>query len=325
MKIVKKIFGILASFMLIGTLGLTSCSDSDDGGDDETPSSTITEVTVNFGEEKEIYIVIAIYPNNQTSFEKIALKELLINHESKFKKLPPTITLQTFNNIYSLFGEIFSEYVDSVNIIPYIFFDQIPIEQNHIKNSLYYLIQGSNYDAFLAKAIVKETDFYAVDYAFLANLINYIEELDSINIKRPIINNDSIAYKNENGVIELRPGLQYNKDFIVIPSSIYIFYIIKWFGQPNQNIIRLKKIQYEEEDLRRQLQKKEDNEIILPSYNKDGVFVNDNGTIHEVEFYRITIMYVFLNDIYDEFKNKGKKIEKDKLIEELKLIYDNNV
>lgn len=56
MKIVKKIFGILASFMLIGTLGLTSCSDSDDGGDDETPSSTITEVTVNFGEEKEIYI-----------------------------------------------------------------------------------------------------------------------------------------------------------------------------------------------------------------------------------------------------------------------------
>ena len=42
MKIVKKIFGILASFMLIGTLGLTSCSDSDDGGDDETPSSTIT-------------------------------------------------------------------------------------------------------------------------------------------------------------------------------------------------------------------------------------------------------------------------------------------
>ena len=260
---------------------------------------------------------------NKTSFEKIALKELLINHESKFKKLPPTITLQTFNNIYSLFGENFSKYVDSVNIIPYIFFEQIPIEQNHIKNSLYYLIQGSNYDAFLAKAIVKETDFYAVDYAFLANLINYIEELDSINIKRPIINNDSIAYKNENGVIELRPGLQYNKDFIVIPSSIYIFYIIKWFGQPNQNIIRLKKIQYEEEDLRRQLQKKEDNEIILPSYNKDGVFVNDNGTIHEVEFYRITIMYVFLNDIYDEFKNKGKKIEKDKLIEELKLIYDN--
>lgn len=56
MKIVKKIFGILASFMLIGTLGLTSCSDSDNGGDDETPSSTITEVTVNFGEEKEIYI-----------------------------------------------------------------------------------------------------------------------------------------------------------------------------------------------------------------------------------------------------------------------------
>ena len=56
MKIVKKIFGILASFMLMGTFALTSCADNDDGGDDETPSSTITEVTVNFGEEKEIYI-----------------------------------------------------------------------------------------------------------------------------------------------------------------------------------------------------------------------------------------------------------------------------
>lgn len=56
MKYVKKVFGILASFLLMGTFALTSCSDSDDGGDDETPSSTITEVTVNFGEEKEIYI-----------------------------------------------------------------------------------------------------------------------------------------------------------------------------------------------------------------------------------------------------------------------------
>ena len=260
---------------------------------------------------------------NNISFEKIALKELLINHESKFKKLPPTITSTIFNNIYSLFGDSFAEYVDSVNIIPYIFFDQIPIEQNHIKNCLYYLIQGSNYDAFLAKAILKETDFYAVDYAFFVNLNKYIEELDSMNIKRPTLNNDSIAYKNENGVMELRPGLQYNKDFFVIPSSIYIFYFTKWFGEKNLSTIRLKKIQYEEEDLSKQLRQKEENEIILPSFNKDGVFVNDNGTVHEVEFYRITVMYVFLNDIYDEFKLKGKKIEKDKLIEELKLIYDN--
>lgn len=260
---------------------------------------------------------------NNISFEKIALKELLINHESKFKKLPPTITSTIFNNTYSLFGDSFAEYVDSVNIIPYIFFDQIPIEQNHIKNCLYYLIQGSNYDAFLAKAILKETDFYAVDYAFFVNLNKYIEELDSMNIKRPTLNNDSIAYKNENGVMELRPGLQYNKDFFVIPSSIYIFYFTKWFGEKKLSTIRLKKIQYEEEDLSKQLRQKEENEIFLPSYNKEGVFVNDNGTVHEVEFYKITVMYVFLNDIYDEFKLKGKKIEKDKLIEELKLIYDN--
>lgn len=56
MKYVKKVFGILASFLLMGTFALTSCADNDNGGDDETPSSTITEVTVNFGEEKEIYI-----------------------------------------------------------------------------------------------------------------------------------------------------------------------------------------------------------------------------------------------------------------------------
>ena len=57
MKIVKKIFGILASFMLIGTLGLTSCSDSDDGDDSSGSTSIENEVTVNVGGDKvEVYI-----------------------------------------------------------------------------------------------------------------------------------------------------------------------------------------------------------------------------------------------------------------------------
>lgn len=223
------------------------------------------------------------------------------------------ITKEEFSEIYVNFSEIFREFVERINLIPYLYFNLIPPKQIIVKQCLLSLIFPDNFRTFenyLSNAIFDENTFYAIPSSFVKQLEEYVNS-DNENKQRPTLEINEIASKNQ-GICKLKTKVKYRNDFLIFPESIYS-HIKLWFGDPKDLDIKLDKIKYEESDIK-------EGEI---NYTEYGICMLKGKEVYEIEYHPITIIYIFLNELYDSFS--GKTINKKLLLDTLKEIYDDKM
>ena len=266
-------------------------------------------------EKGELSFELLSFPNKEIK----NLNEILLDNSIQKNSLSKEEYLNLFKNSKQTnslteFIRKIPFYFENINLIPFIVFEQKPYESQIIKKVIkFFLKDNKNFDEFCKEQLKTESRFYAINYDFKLQLIEYLEN-NNINEKKPKMNLNLISNPNIKG--RLKPNLIYEQDFFVLPNSLYQLFK-RWFLSIGNDII-LEKIEYKEDEIEC------DNEHIYHPGGKSLINIVEDKYL-EVEFYPIHTLIFTASEIYYFLKKtqKYKFVTLQDIIDLLKEYYEN--
>ena len=186
-------------------------------------------------EKGELSFELLSFPNKEIK----NLNEILLDNSIQKNSLSKEEYLNLFKNSKQTnslteFIRKIPFYFENINLIPIIVFEQKPYESQIIKKVIkFFLKDNKNFDEFCKEQLKTESRFYAINYDFKLQLIEYLEN-NNINEKKPKMNLNLISNPNIKG--RLKPNLIYEQDFFVLPNSLYQLFK-RWFLSIGNDII----------------------------------------------------------------------------------------
>ena len=265
-------------------------------------------------ERAEYAFEILAYPDKN----EIKIKNLkeIFNKEEKIKSISKSTFIELYeestneNNSFFELLKSFSNFFDRINLIPYLLFELKPFEPRILRNLFKFLLyKDDNFKSFALSKILEEEVYFAISYEFNEQLFIYFHKNDP-NEPFPILNLFDIS----EGDGLLKPKLVYEKDFLLIPKSLYL-YITNWFKIQGEHI-SCERIDYNI------------NEEYYKTFNlyhpeKKALMIEHEKIIYEIEFYPIhTKIYTF-EEIVEYLEKDNKKINIEEILNALSLLFKN--
>ena len=266
-------------------------------------------------ERAEYAFEILAYPDKN----EIKIKNLkeIFNKEEKIKSISKSTFIELYeestnerNTFFDLLKS-FSNFFDRINLIPYIIFELKPFEPRILRNLFKFLLyDNDDFKSYAENKILDEDVYFAISYEFNEQLFIYFHKNDP-NEPFPILNLLDIS----EGDGLLKPNLVYEKDFLLIPKSLYI-YIVNWF-KIEGNHISCERINY---NVNAEYYKN----FNLYHPEKKALIVEKKKIIYEIEFYPIhTKIYTF-EEIVQFLERQNKKVNIEESLNSLILLFKNN-
>ena len=239
---------------------------------------------------------IASYPQYD-SITKDNLK-LLLKVDSSIEKMkidyPNKLTKEDFQKymdteeIEQIKIKLLSNF-DKINLVPYLVFEQTPVDPISIKLCLNHYLENLNFTDYINKHLKESTKFYCIDADFCNKLEEYFIKTD---VEMPKIALEKISSLDNRK--RLNDKLEYTKDFFVCNEIIYNF-LKRTFGISDLRIddIVLSKIEYNIKENESAI--KEDN---IYHFGSEMLMEQNKDNITEVEFYPIAYYSYSYRDIY---------------------------
>ena len=267
-------------------------------------------------ERAEYAFEILAYPDkNEIKLKN--LKEILNEEKFNIKSISKSNFLELYeestneSNSFIELVKSFSNSFERINLIPYLFFDLKPFEPRIVRNLFKLLLyESDNFKSLAKNKILEETTYYAISTQFNEKLFDFFHKNDP-NEPLPVLN--LLEISQGDGL--LKPNLVYEKDFLLIPKSVYTF-IYKWFNIVGNNI-KVNRIEYAQ-------QEKFTKSFNLYHPEKKALILEKQYIIYEIEFYPIhTKIYTF-EEIIENLKKENKNINVEENLNLLKELFKDN-
>ena len=301
---------------------------------------------VNNKNEHECLFDIMSYPNNYVKKIDmfIFLKETnsslsseLINKYFNDMNITTSLNKEIFDkgiNLFLLQQDNFISSFENLQYLHYINFNVKPNNKNIESQCMNILFKNKSYDDYIKECVMKENEFYVVDYLFWEKWNEYISSPESSNRKK--VQSKKSEHKNlkmntsrisnrHGGMLE---GLKFMSDYILMTSKMYSLFSL-WYGNQQGPILKRSKIFIENKKETSPFETKKNETILSCSDDEEdqkvsttfkSITYNTNqpynvstplfsgidtttGNKFEIEIYPISLLFLTLEELIQKYKN----------------------
>ena len=255
-----------------------------------------------------IFIIIA-YPKNY--IQRKVLLNIFKNEQNIEQKLDKleigkTIELNEFLNLYNSENNIFTESLEHIKYLKYIFFKERIGNDHTIEYKCFRILKKDiSMEDYILERLQYDKNFYLIDYDFFKKWEDLINEFDNNRnyneFKKLRINTKKFADRSG----KVMEGKIFPNDYIILSETIYNLFI-DWYGPPiGMNIIRHKIYLNEEEESTITESNKNEN-------NKKPYFTGIERKTKkkfELELNPIFIYFFYFSDYYKQSNNSMSELK----------------